>query len=79
VRAINPGEEKQRNRRKLTEGTEWALDRETRVPSQLTVEAVVNQFRQLLENDGKRTEIEILFRSLLGRFPCQWPFHQRFP
>jgi hypothetical protein len=26
------------------------------VPSQLTVEAVVNQFRQLLENDGKRTE-----------------------
>jgi hypothetical protein len=26
------------------------------VPSQLTVEAVVNQFRHLLENDGKRTE-----------------------
>ena len=57
------GEEKQRNRRKLTEGTEWDLDRETGVPSQLTVEAVVNQFRQLLENDGKRTEGYLYFRS----------------
>ena len=60
---LQEGEEKQRNRRKLTEGTEWDLDRETGVPSQLTVEAVVNQFHQLLENDGKRAEIEMIFRS----------------
>ena len=33
------------------------------VLSQLAVEAVVNQFRQLLENHGKRTETELIFRS----------------
>ena len=55
--AINPG------RRETTEHTEnhgkhgMGLGQRDSVPSQLTVEAVVNQFRQLLENDGKRTEI----------------------
>jgi hypothetical protein len=57
VLAINPGEEKQRNIRKITEDTEdteW--DFGLRDWFLRTVGAEVNQFRQLLENDGKRTE-----------------------
>ena len=71
------------NLRETTEQTEThgrhgtGFGQRDSVPSQLTVEAVV-QFRQLLENDGKRTEIEMIFRSSQSFF-CQWPFHQRFP
>jgi hypothetical protein len=66
VLAINPGRRETTEQTKITESTEWDLDRETGVPSQLTVEAVVKQFRQLLENDGKGTEGDegyLYFRS----------------
>ena len=53
---MNP-EEKQRNIRKITEDTEWDLDEEPQFLR--TIEAEVNQFRQLCENDGKGTEKEM--------------------
>ena len=72
-------EEKQRNRRKITEGTEWDLERETEFPSQLTVEAVVNQFRQVAGKRRKRGEIEMSFPFFSVVFPAKGRSIKRFP